>query len=125
MGPDRALRMNATATAERLGVPFAIHSDTPITPLDPLFTAWCAVNRLTASGEVLGSNECISVHSALKAITLGAAYSLKLDGEIGSIEAGKWADFAVLDEDPLAISPRDLKDIPVAGTMIAGRAFDS
>lgn len=124
MGPDRALRMNATGTAERIGVPFAIHSDTPITPLDPLFTAWCAVNRLTASGEVLGPNECISVHSALKAITLGAAYTLKLDGEIGSIEAGKWADFAVLDEDPLVCNPRDLKDIRVAGTMIAGCAFN-
>ena len=53
MGPDRAMRMDACATAERLGVRFAIHSDAPVTPLGPLFTAWCAVNRLTASGKVL------------------------------------------------------------------------
>lgn len=124
MGPDRAQRMNAAGTAECLGVPFAIHSDTPITPLDPLFTAWCAVNRFTASGEVLGPLECISVQSALKAITLGAAYTLKLDGEVGSIDAGKWADFAVLDEDPLQVNPIDLKDIPVAGTMIGGREVE-
>ena len=42
--------MNACATALASGVPFAIHSDAPITPLGPLFTAWCAVHRLTASG---------------------------------------------------------------------------
>ncbi len=124
MGPDRARRMNATGTAERLGVPFAIHSDTPITPLDPLFTAWCAVNRLTATGEVLGPDECISVRSALNAITLGAAWTLKMDGEVGSIDAGKWADFAVLEDDPLKVNPRDLKDIPVSGTMIGGRAVE-
>lgn len=125
MGPDRARRMNATGTAERLGVPFTIHSDTPITPLDPLFTAWCAVNRLTESGEVLGPDECISVPSALRAITLGAAYTLKMDGEIGSIEAGKWADFAILDADPVEVDPRALKDVPVHGTMIGGRAVES
>lgn len=124
MGPDRARRMNATGTAERLGVPFAIHSDTPITPLDPLFTAWCAVNRLTESEEVLGPDECISVRSALHAITLGAAYTLKMDGEVGSIDAGKWADFAVLDDDPLKVNPLDLKDIPVDGTMIGGHAVE-
>jgi hypothetical protein len=125
MGPDRAMRMNATGTAERLGVPFAIHSDTPITPLDPLFTAWCAVNRLTESSHVLGPNECISVMSALRAITLGAAWTLKMDGEIGSIEAGKRADFAVLDEDPLEVNPVELKDIHVSGTMIGGHAVKS
>ena len=50
VGPERATRMNACATALENGVPMAIHSDAPITPLGPLFTAWCAVNRLTVSG---------------------------------------------------------------------------
>ena len=59
IGPDRAQRMNAAGTAQRLGVPFAIHSDAPITPMGPLFTAWCAVNRRTASGRVLGEGERI------------------------------------------------------------------
>ena len=74
---------------------------------------------------MLGPDECISVRSALRAITLGAAYTLKMDGEIGSIEAGKWADFAVLDADPLEVDPRALKDVPVHGTMIGGRAVES
>ena len=99
MGLSRAERMDACGTALRLGIPFAIHSDAPVTPLAPLFTAWCAVMRQTATGRVLGEGERIPVADALHAITLGAAYTLRLDGMIGSVEVGKCADFAVLDED--------------------------
>jgi predicted amidohydrolase YtcJ len=123
MGPDKARRIDAAATALRSGVALAIHSDAPVTPLGPLFTAWCAVNRLTAAGRVLGPEERISVSAALRAITLGAAWTLKLDGEIGSIEVGKRADFCVLAEDPEQVAPWALKDIPVWGTVVGGRAF--
>ncbi len=125
MGPDRAERMDGCATAEKTGVPFAIHSDAPVTPLGPLFTAWCAVNRLTESGQVLGTAEKISVQSALRAITLGAAYTLKMDHLIGSIEPGKWADFAVLEDDPEAVDPVKLKDVGVWGTVVSGKAYRS
>lgn len=87
--------------------------------------AWCAVNRLTSSGKVLGPEEQISVESALRAITLGAAYTLKMDHEIGSIEPGKWADFAVLTDDPLSSPPEALKDIGVWGTMLGGTVFEA
>jgi predicted amidohydrolase YtcJ len=125
VGPKRAHRMNAVGTASRLGVHYAIHSDAPITPLGPLFTAWCAVNRRTMSGRVLGETERIPVADALHAITLGAAYTLKLDHEIGSIESGKRADFAVLDDDPLEIAPEQLKDVGIWGTVVGGRVFRS
>jgi predicted amidohydrolase YtcJ len=125
VGPERAERMNACATALRNEVPFAIHSDAPITPLAPLFTAWCAVNRQTASGRVLGEHERISVAQALYAITVGAAYTLKLDHEIGSIECGKRADFCVLATDPLAVAPEALKDVGVWGTVMGGRVFQA
>ena len=120
MGPDRATRMDACGTAKRLGVPYTIHSDAPVTPLDPLFTAWCAVNRQTASGRILGPNECIEVDDALRAITLGAAYTLHLDHLIGSIEIGKFADFAVLEQDPTELPPENLKDVPIWGTVVDG-----
>jgi predicted amidohydrolase YtcJ len=123
MGPDRAERMDACATALKHGVPLAIHSDAPITPLGPLFTAWCAVNRLTSSGRVLGAAERIGVADALRAITLGAAWTLHLDDRIGSIEVGKLADFCVLDDDPLGIAPEALKDVRVAGTVLGGRVL--
>lgn len=123
VGPERALRMNACRTALDTGVPLAIHSDAPVTPLGPLFTAWCAVTRRTASGRVQGEHERITVAEALRAITLGAAWTLHMDGEIGSIEAGKRADFAVLGEDPTAVDPETLKDVPVWGTVQGGRVF--
>ncbi len=123
VGPDRAARMNACASALRAGVPMAIHSDAPVTPLGPLFTAWCAVNRVTPSGRVLGESERISVEQALHAITLGAAWTLGLDQETGSIECGKRADFCVLEEDPLSVDPIKLKDIKVWGTVLSGKPF--
>ena len=123
MGPERAGRMDAAGTAKRLGVPFSIHSDAPVTHLAPLFTAWCAVNRRTASGRVLGEAERLTVADALHAITLGAAFTLKLDTEIGSIETGKRADFAILEDDPLAVEPAALKDVAVWGTVVGGQVF--
>jgi len=123
VGPERAMRMNACATALAAGVPLAIHSDAPVTPLGPLFTAWCAVNRLTSAGRLLGAHERIAVADALRAITLGAAWTLGLDGEVGSIECGKRADFAVLEDDPLAVAPEALRDVRVWGTVLGGRPF--
>ena len=121
MGPERAGRLDATGTAQRVGVPFSIHSDAPVTPLSPLFTAWCAVNRTSSSGRKLGAEtEALTVEQALAAITIGAAYTLRLDHLVGSIECGKLADFAVLDDDPLAVAPDKLKDVPVWGTVIGG-----
>jgi len=125
IGPERARRMNAVATAQRLGIPYAIHSDAPITPIGPLFTAWCAVNRRTASGYLLGESERIGVEDALRAITLGAAYTLRLEAEIGSLEAGKRADLAVLADDPLAMPAEALRHVRVLGTMVGGVAFDA
>ena len=86
---------------------------------------WCAVNRVTPSGRVLGDHEKIAVEDALKAVTVDAAFQLHLDHEIGSIEAGKKADFAILEEDPLAVDPMQLRDIKVWGTVLAGQKFQA
>lgn len=125
VGPERAERMNACRTALDHGIPLAIHSDAPVTPLGPLFTAWCAVNRQTSSGRTLGEHEKITVDEALYAITIGAAYTLEMDDELGSIEAGKRADFAVLEDDPTTIDPMQLKDVRVWGTVQDGRVFSA
>lgn len=121
VGPERAERMNACRTALQNDIPLAIHSDAPITPLDPLFTAWCAVTRTTRSGRTQGEYERISVEEALYAITLGAAYTLKLDHEIGSIESGKRADFAILESEPTDAD--SLRNMKIWGTVQNGRVF--
>jgi predicted amidohydrolase YtcJ len=72
---------------------------------------------------VLGADERIEVAAALHAVTQGAAYTLKMDHLVGSLEVGKCADFAVLDEDPLACAPAHLKDIDVHATVCGGRVF--
>jgi predicted amidohydrolase YtcJ len=125
LGPERAERMDACATALATGVPFAIHCDAPVTPIGPLFTAWCAVNRRTASGRLLGEAERIPVADALRAITLGAAYTLRMDHEVGSLEIGKRADFAVLHDDPYEVPAESLKDIRVWGTVVGGHIFQA
>ena len=125
MGPTRALRLDACGTALQAGVPLAIHSDTPVTPVNPLFTMWCAVNRVTAAGHVLGEHERITPAQALHAVTLGAAYTLHMDHVIGSLDVGKFADFAVLDQDPMTVEPMALRDIKVRATVLGGRVFDN
>lgn len=124
LGPDRASRMNAAATALREGVRISLHSDSPVTPLGPLATASYAVDRMTATGRVLGEHERIDVESAVRAMTLGSAYLLGLDDRIGSIEGGKFADFAILGDDPLAATTgAELREIPVVGTVVGGAHY--
>lgn len=55
-------------------------------PSQPLFLAWCAVNRISSSGNVLGPEERVSVQEVLKLITINAAKEYALENEIGSIK---------------------------------------
>jgi len=120
VGPDRAHEMNPMATALREGVQVSMHSDEMVSPLGGLLLMWGAVNRLTASGRVLGSEERISVWDAARAVTVGAAYQLRMDHEVGTIQTGKRADFAILEQDPFEVDPVEIRDIPVWGTVLGG-----
>jgi hypothetical protein len=121
MGPDKARRMNAAHTALDEGIAISLHSDHPVTPVNPLFTMWCAVNRRTRSGHELGAAEKITPLQALTAVTLGSAYLIKRDEDLGSIEVGKYADLTILEDNPLSVDPMAIKDIAVVGTVVAGR----
>jgi predicted amidohydrolase YtcJ len=124
VGPDRARGMNPAGSAQRMGIPFSLHSDASVTPVNPLFSMWTATARKTMSGRVLGESERISVPQALHAVTLGAAYLLGQDDKKGSIRAGKLADFTILDRNPLEVaSPDELKEIKVLGTVMGGKLF--
>jgi predicted amidohydrolase YtcJ len=85
---------------------------------------WCAVNRRTATGEVLGENEKISVDRAFHAATIDAAYQLHMDHLVGSLEVGKYADMTVLDDDPYTVDPMTIRDINVWGTVLGGIPYE-
>ena len=119
-GPNRAHQITPTGTAKRIGTSWGFHNDPPGTPQLPWIGAWATVHRKTESGVVLGPEQRVTVEDALRALTIEHAYQLHLDREVGSIEFGKKADFCVLEEDPLAIDPDELKDIPVWGTVFGG-----
>jgi predicted amidohydrolase YtcJ len=123
LGPDRADAMVRSASVLRRGIPLSFHSDLPMGPADPLALAWCAVNRRTPSGRIAGPEQRISVHDALRAITIEAAFSWRMEHELGSIAVGKLANFTVLGEDPYAVDPARLNRIPVRGTVFGGRWF--
>jgi len=120
LGEDRGRQMVRLGSLERLGVPFGLHSDCPMAPLSPLTLADTAVNRVTINGNKNAVEERISVDAAMRAITIDAAWIMGEEDSIGSIRAGKRADFAVLEQDPYRVRPHKLKDIPVWGTVFAG-----
>jgi predicted amidohydrolase YtcJ len=123
LGPQRANEMVRMGDVERAGISYSYHSDMPMAPADPLFLMWCGVNRITTSGRVAGENQKVSREGALKAVTLEAAYSLKMDHELGSIVSGKLANFTILDDNPVTCDPMKIREIGVWGTVHEGRVL--
>jgi len=123
LGPERADTMVRAASVLRRGIPLSLHSDLPMGPAAPLMLAWCAANRTTPGGRTVAPEQRISVPDALRAVTLEAAYSWRMERELGSISVGKAANFTVLGQDPLSIDPMGLRDVPVLGTVYEGRWF--
>ena len=122
-GPDRAEATARLGSLEQAGVTFALHSDFNLVvgPMAPLTAAWVAVNRIAADDEtVMAPGERISVDRALRAVTVDAAFVLRRDHEIGSLEVGKLADLAVLGADPYQVEAQALRDVPVKGTVVGG-----
>ena len=123
LGEDRGGQMVRLGSLERLGVPFALHSDSPMAPLQPLTLAANASNRVTINGRRTGVAERISLQAALRAITIDAAWIVGWEDEIGSIRAGKRADFTVLEADPYEVGVEGLKDIGIWGTVFEGKPY--
>lgn len=121
LGPERAQSMVPLKSMVDAGVPISFHSDFTMAPVEPLLLAWAAVTRLTADGNLAAPDQRISLDTALRAITLGGAEQLQMESSIGSIEEGKRADFTVLETDPYTTPMEQLKDIPIWGTVLAGK----
>ena len=121
LGPDRAQRLSAMADAFRAGVKPSMHNDPPVTPVDPLLNMWIAVKRTSKSGRVLGADQAITPKQALEAYTINAAFQFGMEEDAGSLEVGKFADFVVLDQNPLKIDSDEIRDIRVLATVCGGK----
>lgn len=123
IGTDRASLAARMKSLIDQDIVVALHSDTPVGVPSPLKEVWIAVNRIgELSSKVHAPHERVpDVDKAMRMITIDAAYALGVNDRIGSIEAGKFADFAVLDADPRDVAPMAIKDIGVIATILGGQ----
>ena len=123
LGPERANRIDPSASLIKNGMHFAYHSDSPVSPIHPLKYASEGASRLwqVAPQKVLNAKEKVSINDALKAVTIDAAYQLKMDDKVGSIEAGKYADFAIVNKNPMKTDAYKIRDIEVNETWVNGQ----
>jgi predicted amidohydrolase YtcJ len=108
-----------------LGIRPAISSDAFVQSYRPLDTIAAAMQRITPSGFEVGPDQRLGVEEALTAHTINAARALHLEDRIGSIEAGKLADFAVLDGDLLATPAAAIRSLPIWMTVVGGEVLYS
>ncbi len=121
LGPERASQITRCGSLVRAGLKVSFHSDFMMAPPEPLLLAWCAATRQTLSGKVMAPEERLTLMQALRGVTIDAAWALRLEHEVGSIAAGKRADFCVLEDDPFERGADALKDLRIAGTVFEGQ----
>ncbi len=126
LGPERGGNWMALRSAIDAGVRISLHNDGYFTPPEPIGSMSTAVNRRAqGSGRQLGPAERITVDEAMHAVTINAAWHLFSEHEVGSIEVGKFADFAELSADPYEVDPTKLSDeVVVNATWISGKKVD-
>jgi predicted amidohydrolase YtcJ len=120
IGPARAQRIDPLASAQRRGIRFGLHSDTPVVPVPPLEGVWCAVERETRTGLRLGDEQRVDVATALAGYTGQAAYLGFEEQDKGTLGPGMLADVAVLSHDPMTVDGAKLRDIEVDSTIVGG-----
>lgn len=117
LGQARAQNISPVGWAEAFHLPYTFHQDTPVLPPNMLRTIRTAVERTTKNGTVLGRQHAISTYQALQAVTIHAAYQYGEQDKKGSIENKKYADFVILEENPLHVRPEHLTDISITQTI--------
>ncbi|MCH7329138.1 amidohydrolase [Acinetobacter modestus] len=120
LGEARAARISPTASALKKQLIFTEHHDAPVVPPNSLMMLDATVNRVTRSNYVLGADERVSPYMALKSMTDWAAYQYFEDQHKGTITQGKLADLVILDQNPLTVPSREIKNIQVLATYKEG-----
>ena len=123
LGAERAERISPARSALKRGMIFSQHHDAPVALPSAIRILSSVVTRRTRSGDILGAGQCIPVDAALKSLTLWPAYHHYEDTIRGSIEAGKLADFVVLDKNPHKVPIGALSELKVVETIKEGKSI--
>ena len=118
--PELAERMYASGMFRDAGLPVVLSSDAPVTAPDVPMACWSAETRLTSAGHVLGAEAQVTRREAFEGYTTGGALALRRT-DVGAISPGMLADFAMLNNDPLAVPTDRLPDISVDQTWMNGQ----
>jgi predicted amidohydrolase YtcJ len=124
IGPERIKGTYAFRSLLDAGVTLAFGSDWSVAPMDPIMGIYAATTRRTLDGKHPGGwvpEQKISVAEAIRAYTMGSAYSSFDEKSKGSIEPGKLADIAVLSLDILSVDPKEIANARVVMTVFDGR----
>ena len=121
LGPERVANLDPIGSAIRAGIKPLLHSDCPVTPVNPLFCMQNAIDRITSSGSILTGDERIPVREAISMMTVNAAYGAFEEDVKGTLEVGKLGDLVVLQHDPFLESAHELGQIESAATVVGGR----
>jgi hypothetical protein len=122
LGPERASFISPMKSAIARGLVCSNHSDFLVTPMDPMRMMWSAVTRRSRGGKVIGPNERVDRWESLKALTINAAWQLREEDQKGTIAAGKLADLAILDGDPLTVPEDKILEIKAVETFKEGKS---
>ncbi len=125
-GPERVRWAYPAQSYIENGIIEGAGSDVFVTPISPWWGIWSAVvRRELQSGQILAPEERITVEQALTLYTRNGAYVGFEEHEKGSLEAGKFADFIVVDRDVLSVPSEELRDVQVVRTYVGGKlVFD-
>lgn len=106
------------------GVPIALGSDFPVENPDPLIGFYAAVTRQDNQQHPEGGwypKQILTREQALRGFTIDAAYAAFQEDKVGSIEAGKFADFVILSNDIMQVPSAEILDTHVEATYLAGQ----
>lgn len=120
VGPVLADNISPTGWCAKRGMKFTSHHDAPVAFPDSMRVLDATVTRRSRSGDIIGPEQRVDVMTALKAMTIWPAWQHFEEDTKGSIEAGKLADFVILDKDPISVDPETLDQIKVLETIKEG-----
>ncbi|WP_456379817.1 amidohydrolase [Thiolapillus sp.] len=123
LGPERTKRMDPMRSVIERGIPYTIHTDSPVTPTNLLDAVQFAVNRTSIGGKVYGADQAMTPYEALKAITINAAWQHREEKAKGSIVPGKVADLVILSANPLKVNKNEIRKIKVNETIKEGQTI--